>query len=243
MKLLTKLIMKLKFNVLGLFVAGCIICGGCYGIYTDFISKEEQNNTQQHIIKLSVEQKVPEEPLIETVKWMMEQPICRGKKAEELSEAKKAFLSAQIDRVINKIGGLRSEKEAFIWLICKESTFHNFAKSPVSALGLTQMMLPTAQEAANRLKMGKIIADDLYDPEISLTLGYSHFQYLSSVLGGNLAKISASYNGGMAGATMKSLKTGGLGAHETDSYVASLYNTMEELRIIKEKRKMEVVKN
>lgn len=179
--------------------------------------------------------KVTEENLLETVKWMMDQNTCKGSKSSELSEVRRASLSVQIDRIITKLGGTRKEQEAFIWLICKESQFRNTAKSPVGAIGLTQMMLPTAQEAAARLKMGKIQADDLNDPEISLTLGYSHFLYLSGLLNGNLAKISASYNGGIAGATMKALKTGGLGAHETDAYVASLYNTMEELRISKEK--------
>lgn len=176
------------------------------------------------------------EPIIETIKWMMDRPVCQSRKTKEYSELRRVSLATEIKRTFQDQGGTRKEQEAFIWLICKESQFDNFAKSPVGASGLTQMMIPTAQETSTRLGLGKISPEDLNDQAISLKLGYNHFLYLSKMLKGNLAKVSASYNGGMAGATMKALKTGGLGAHETDAYVASLYNTMEELRIHKETR-------
>lgn len=180
---------------------------------------------------------VIEEPLIETVKWMMEQPKCKGPKSTALSEAGKAFLSKQIERIFTDLGGKRFEQDTMIGLICRESQFRANARSSAGAIGLTQMLLSTAQMEADRLGMGKVTSEDLTDPEISLTLGYSHFLYLSKLFNGNLAKIAASYNGGPGGATMKSLKTGGMGAHETDAYVTFLFNTMEELRIHREKKR------
>lgn len=177
----------------------------------------------------------PEEPIMETIKWMMDRPICQDKDFKGYSELRRNTLANKIERAIRD-RGTRKEQEAFLGIICKESRFNHMAKSPVGAMGLTQMMPPTAQETADRLNLGKVGASDLYDEEISLRLGYDHFLHLSNQHKGNLAKISACYNGGCAGATMKAFKSGGLGAHETDNYVASLYNTMEELRIHKEKR-------
>lgn len=196
-------------------------------------SKPVQANDSAPVVVEEVKPE-PEEPILDTITWMMDRPVCQSKRTREYSALRRSSLAVSIERQFIAQGGTRKEQEAFIWLICKESQFDHMAKSPVGAMGLTQMMPPTAQETSERLALGKVGSEDLYDPEISLRLGYNHFLHLSKMLNGNLAKVSASYNGGMAGATMKALKTGGLGAHETDNYVASLYNTMEELRIHKE---------
>jgi len=180
---------------------------------------------------------VKEEPesITELTLWMMDQPRCKGSKATELSAAKKTMLAKQIDRIITNEGGERHIQEAFLFIVCKESQFRSSAKSPANAFGISQMILGTAQMEADRLSLGKLTAEDLYDTEISLTLGYRHFKALAEKYHGNIARASASYNGGSAGATVTSmLRGGGRGVHETDDYVASIFDMTEQRRIAKQ---------
>lgn len=203
---------------------------------------EKQEIQQDPAVPPPEELKHSLEPLIETIKWVMEQPKCKGPRSTEMSEVGKAFLAEKIERIITKIGGKRSEQEIYIGLICQESQFRPSARSSGSAAGLTQMILGTAQMEASNLKLGKITLDDLNDPEISITLGYTHFLRLVKEFNGNLARALAAYNGGSSGSTVKAMiKTGGLGAHETDAYVRAIYDMQEQLRVSREN--MTVAKN
>lgn len=185
-------------------------------------------------IVTAVEEKLPEETLAEVTIWMMNTPKCSGSKSNSLSEVKKAMLSRQIDRILNTVGGDRRTQEAFIFLMCQESQYRTNLTSPAGAKGIAQMMPATAQAEADNLKMGKLTSDDLFDSEINILLGYTHFKGLAAMYNGNLAKASASYNGGPAGSTIKAMKSnGGMGAQETDAYVRSMFDMQEERRIAK----------
>ena len=174
----------------------------------------------------------PKETLAEVTVWMMNTPKCSGRKENALSEVKKSTEAKKIDRILNNVGGERQVQEGFIFLMCQESQYRSNAKSPAGALGITQMMLPTAQAEADKLEMGKLTPEDLLDSEISILLGYTHFKGLVELYNGNIAKASASYNGGTSGSTIKAMKSsGGLGAQETDAYVRSIFDMQEEKRI------------
>lgn len=221
---------KITSMLVAVFVGTLLVTLGLYyygqSIYNSALNS---HNSDKVVVK-------EEEKISDVVLWMMNQPKCRGAKANELSEAKRNVLAHQIERILTNIGGDIREQQAFVWLLCQESQFKSNARSQSSAVGISQMILGTAQAEAERLKLGKITLDDLLDTETSITLGYSHFHYLAGQFDGNLAKIGASYNGGSNGSTMRALKTGGLGAHETDAYVTSMFDMTEELRIAKQKK-------
>jgi hypothetical protein len=181
-----------------------------------------------------IEEKLPEETLAEVTIWMMNTPKCTGSKNNGLSEVKKAMLSRQIDRILGSIGGDRRTQEAFIFLMCQESQYRTNLTSTAGAKGIAQMMPATAQAEADNLKMGKLTSDDLFDSEINILLGYTHFKGLAATYNGNLAKASAAYNGGSNGSTLKAMKNNsGVGAQETDAYVRSMFDMQEEHRIAK----------
>lgn len=171
------------------------------------------------------------EPIHDVVIWMMNTPKCKGRSGTELSEVSQKILAKKIDRILTGIGGDRRTQEAFVFLMCQESQYRTNAKSPVGALGIAQLMPATAQSVADQLQLGKLTNEDLFDSETNILLGYTHFKDLVEKYNGNLAKASAAYNGGPAGATIKAMKTGGVGAAETDAYVRSMFDMLEERRI------------
>jgi len=171
------------------------------------------------------------ESLHDVVVWMMNTPKCRGRQGTELSEVKQKMLAKQIERILTNIGGDRRMQEAFVFLMCQESQYRANARSPAGALGIAQLMPATAQAVATQLSLGKLTQDDLLDSETNIILGYTHFRDLVETYKGNLAKASAAYNGGLAGATIKAMKSGGIGAAETDAYVRTMFDMLEERRI------------
>lgn len=183
----------------------------------------------------------PQVPIYETALYMMGSERCKGAKADELSPAIRQMRAKDFDRILNEMGGRHEEKEAFVLLACQESKYRANAKSHANAHGISQMLLSTAQMEADRLGFGKLETNDLYDPQISITLGYSHFRYLLSLTNGNIARAFAAYNGGPGGSTYKAMKVGANGVLETASYVTNIFDMMEERRL--KKAKLTVAQN
>jgi len=83
-------------------------------------------------------------------------------------------------------------------LIRQESLFDAQARSPASALGLMQLIPPTAARVARELGLPPPSPDMLFEPELNIALGT---QYLSSLLqrySNNWFKALAAYNAGEA---------------------------------------------
>lgn len=179
------------------------------------------------------------EPLSEVVLWTMQQPKCQGSKSTLPSEAQRIVRARQIDRILTQLGGNRHVQEAFIALMCKESQYRTGLTSPAGAIGIAQLMPATAQMEADKAGLGKLTPEDLKDPEINIYLGYQHFKGLAELYKGNIARAYAAYNGGPAGATVTSMiRGGGRGVHETDDYVAQLFDMQEQRRIAREQGKL-----
>jgi soluble lytic murein transglycosylase len=81
-------------------------------------------------------------------------------------------------------------------LIREESRFDPRASSAAAARGLTQFVLPTAQEIAKQHDMGPLDPTDLEQPEIAIELAAAYLSQLGSRLGGESARIVAAYNAG-----------------------------------------------
>ena len=215
------------------------------GFGSAFLISRTPIETQSSINKIPAKKSevIKEETLAEVTIWMMNTPKCSGSKSNGLSEVKKTMLARQIDRILTSIGGDKRTQEAFIFLMCQESQYRSGLTSPAGAKGVSQLMPATAQAEADELNMGKLTSDDLMDNEINILIGYTHFKKLAASYNGNLAKASAAYNGGPAGSTIKAMKSGGLGAQETDAYVRSMFDMQEERRIAKlEKQKIDILK-
>jgi soluble lytic murein transglycosylase-like protein len=78
-------------------------------------------------------------------------------------------------------------------LIHQESTFNPTARSPVGAVGLMQLMPPTAKELARRLHSSA----NVDNPEVNVRLGTFYFRQLVDMFGGVVQLAVASYNAGM----------------------------------------------
>jgi soluble lytic murein transglycosylase len=68
--------------------------------------------------------------------------------------------------------------------------------SAAGAVGLTQLMPPTAQEMARRLKLPRPGAADLADPALNIRLGAAHLGELLARFGGSAPLALAAYNAG-----------------------------------------------
>jgi soluble lytic murein transglycosylase-like protein len=97
----------------------------------------------------------------------------------------------------------RMETELAFRLVRVESAFNPRALSPVGAIGLTQLMLPTAME----LQPG-ITRERLYDRDTNLRLGFRYFRSLLRFYGGDVRTALHAYNRGI-GTVARIRKAGG----------------------------------
>jgi soluble lytic murein transglycosylase len=81
-------------------------------------------------------------------------------------------------------------------LMREESALDPKALSGAGALGLTQLMLPTAREVGRRLKIQKVTAETLLEPDQNIHLGASYLAMLLKQFSGNKAYAVAAYNAG-----------------------------------------------
>ena len=83
-------------------------------------------------------------------------------------------------------------------LIRQESLFDARARSPAAALGLMQLIRPTAARMAKQLGLAVPPPDRLYDPAVNLTLGTQYLKDLLERYSNNWYKALAAYNAGEA---------------------------------------------
>ncbi|MBF0257001.1 MAG: lytic transglycosylase domain-containing protein, partial [Gammaproteobacteria bacterium] len=88
-------------------------------------------------------------------------------------------------------------ESAWIFAILRqESMFIPGARSPVGALGLMQIMPPTAKDLAKRLKIKNPSEDELLKPELNIRLGSYYLRLLKSQFNGWELLAIPSYNAG-----------------------------------------------
>ena len=83
-------------------------------------------------------------------------------------------------------------------IIKNESNFRRNAQSPVGAMGLMQLMEPTAYDVAHKHGvMSEFTIDDIFEPSVNIRLGTWYFANLyHNVFDGNLVNALAAYNAG-----------------------------------------------
>jgi soluble lytic murein transglycosylase len=91
--------------------------------------------------------------------------------------------------------------DLFHALIREESALDPRAVSPAGAVGLSQLMLPTAREVARELRLRRPTRRDLEVPAISIRIGTRYLGDLLGRFGGSIPLALASYNAGPAAVT------------------------------------------
>jgi soluble lytic murein transglycosylase len=86
-------------------------------------------------------------------------------------------------------------------MIRQESFFDPTARSPASALGLTQVMPLTAQAIAEKLNVEDFSTSDLLRPLVSIRFGAHYLSSQVDLFDGNLFLALAAYNGGPGNAS------------------------------------------
>ena len=77
-----------------------------------------------------------------------------------------------------------------------ESLYNPRAVSRAGALGLLQMLLPTARQVAQRAGLSRPERDDLFKPEINVALGARYLSEMQQKFGGRFILTLAAYNAG-----------------------------------------------
>jgi len=83
-------------------------------------------------------------------------------------------------------------------LVRQESLFNARARSPASAYGLMQLILPTAARVAKQIGLPPPSPEKLFEPEFNLTLGTQYLKDLLERYSNNWFKAIAAYNAGEA---------------------------------------------
>ncbi len=82
-------------------------------------------------------------------------------------------------------------------LIKQESSYNTKATSSSNALGLMQLIPPTAREVAEELKMGNLdLPNDMFDPKRNITMGVFYLSKMLEKYQGSVPLALASYNAG-----------------------------------------------
>ena len=107
-----------------------------------------------------------------------------------------AYPDAFRELVVRYTKGSPVEPELLQALMREESALDPRALSWAGAVGLTQLMLPTAREVARTLRMRAPTAEQLQNPSTNIQLGAAYLARLLQRFDGNVALALASYNAG-----------------------------------------------
>jgi soluble lytic murein transglycosylase len=126
-------------------------------------------------------------------------------------------------------------------LMREESALDPRALSWAGAVGLTQLMLPTAQQVAKELKLGKPSSEGLLEPALNIQLGAAYLGRLLARFGGNPVFALASYNAGASAVDRWRSARSGLGLDafveeiplaETRGYVKRVLRSYNTYRLL-----------
>lgn len=113
-------------------------------------------------------------------------------------------------------------------IIRQESGFNSGAISAASAYGLMQMTVPTSKEYDSNASIQKLL-----DPDYNVNLGSQELAYLMKLYNGNILKVAAAYNAGVAAVdrwqnTYGSVTDDNIPYQETQNYVRKIVNNYDK---------------
>jgi soluble lytic murein transglycosylase len=115
---------------------------------------------------------------------------------ENLHAWRIAYPPAFRDEVRRWAPGARVPVDLVQALMREESGLDPRAVSPAGAIGLTQLMVPTAREIAHRLRLGRVGRADLTGASLNIRLGARYLGDLIRRFDGSVALALAAYNAG-----------------------------------------------
>lgn len=99
---------------------------------------------------------------------------------------------------VEKAAELNEVDKLLIYSIIKaESGFKEDVKSSSGAIGLMQIMFPTAQEIARKIDIQDLTEEQLYEAEKNIMIGTKYFATLLETYNGNVNLAIIAYNAGM----------------------------------------------
>jgi soluble lytic murein transglycosylase-like protein len=122
------------------------------------------------------------------------------------------------EAVLHESARNRIDPRLVLAVMHTESGYYNFARSPVGALGLMQIMPATGEMLAREAGLGWSGPDDLFSPELNVQLGTRYLALLHARYG-TWRRALAAYNWGPA-AIDKRLADGAL---VPEAYVQQVY--------------------
>lgn len=134
---------------------------------------------------------------------------------------------ALAERIVDLATAVGLDPDLAFGLVHAESSFDPRARSPVGALGLTQLMPGTA-----RWLDPSVGPSDLYDPDTNLRLGFRYLRQLVDKYGGDLRLALLAYNRGPG--TVDRLL--GRGADPDNGYVAKVFARLLSPREARDER-------
>ena len=138
----------------------------------------------------------------------------------DLSDYEKLYIAQTIVRVSEYILVELENRKAFAVLVAIESKFNKNAKSPVGAVGLSQVMPRYAPSFGKPCGIANFKPEEVSDPELNLLLGACQFKELLNALN-NTALALVAYNSGQNSESIKELKSlGNIQNTETANYVS-----------------------
>ena len=150
----------------------------------------------------------------------------------KLSPVKREVLAEQIRVIGESLFKQKEEQHWFYFLICIESRFNSEAKSPVGAVGLTQVMPRYANEFAKSCGLGELDPKDLVDSQVNLLVGACRFRELMLHYEGDPTLALAAYNSGLDSSTVRKAASSDVrtGHPETVGYLAAAFVLEQRMR-------------
>ena len=138
----------------------------------------------------------------------------------QMSDVRKQVTAKQIANVAMDILETQEQRKQFITLLAIESKFDSRAKSHVGAVGLGQIMPAYAKEFAAKCGIKEVSTEDLFIPEINLTIAACRFRQLLGIFPGQISLVLISYNAGQNSNQIKQLQDlKNLSSMETSGYL------------------------
>jgi hypothetical protein len=125
----------------------------------------------------------------------------------DMSATRMNVVARSIVGVATDIFASQEERKQFVVMIAIESKFNTDAKSPVGALGLTQIMPQYAREFGASCGIKDLRDQDLIHPDINLILGACRFKALLDTFKGQPVPALVAYNAGLASNQLKQLQS------------------------------------
>ena len=98
--------------------------------------------------------------------------------------------------ILNAAKARKLDPRFILALIKQESVFKPTAKSPAGARGLLQLTMDAAVKFGPAAGFRTVSENQLYQPEMSITVGAEYLQHLTEMFPKMLEPVAASYNGG-----------------------------------------------